>query len=86
MVIEEITFYTQTSGQIFYGETICSLVNKNGKLWLKAKLPEEITLNGEIHSVELLGITLDLKAAFLCDNHFVGQIKRIDSYMYSKNI
>lgn len=86
MVVEEITFYTQTSGQILYGETMCSFVNKNGKLWLKAKLPEEITLNGEIHEVEFLGITLDLKVAFICDNHFIGQIKNFDSYAYSKNI
>lgn len=86
MVIEGITFYTQTKGQIIYGETICSLENKNSGLWLKAKLSEPLTLADEIHAVELLGITLDLKVAFLCENHFIGQIKQIDSYLYSKNI
>lgn len=86
MVIEEITFYTFSTGHIIYGVTNCSLENKNGSLWLKVNLSESLLIDSEISSVEFLGITVDFKVSFICENRFIGQIKNIDSYAYSKNI
>lgn len=87
MKFEEITLSSHNANHQYL---ICGegkIINApNDRLRIVVSLDEEINLSDQLCSVEIMGVEYDCSNVQLERNAIVGEIERISSHMYTKQL